>query len=94
MSGSPVLDRSPPVVADRIVRWSSWPLLALLVTFVVTGYAMSGRYGFGAVLDAKAALAAHNLCHGPLLALTVVHVLPATYLAMRRWGWIGGKTRK
>jgi hypothetical protein len=35
--------------------------------FVVTGYAMSGEYGFGRWLDAKAALAIHKICHLPLL---------------------------
>jgi len=94
MNGTPAMERSPHFIADRIVRWSSWPLLLFLVLFFVTGYAMSGRYGFGAIIDSKAALAVHKLCHAPLLALVVVHSVPAMYLAFRRWGWIGGKREK
>ncbi len=93
MSTQPVMARSPNFILDRIVRWSSWPLFVVLGIFFVTGYAMSGRYGFGAMMDAKRALAIHNLCHLPLLALAMIHSVPAMYLAFRRWGWIGRKNR-
>lgn len=83
------MDRSPHYILDRIVRISSWPLLLLLAVFFVSGYAMSNRYGFGSWFDAKRALTLHNLCHLPLIALTLLHALPAMYLAFRRWGWFG-----
>lgn len=83
------MERSPHFVLDRIVRWSSWPLIVFLLIFFVTGYAMSGHYGFGKLLDAKQALAIHKLCHLPLAALVVIHSAPAMYLAFRRWGWFG-----
>jgi hypothetical protein len=85
------MERSPHFILDRIVRWSSWPLIAFLLVFFATGYAMSGRYGFGGLLDAKQALAIHKLCHFPLAALVSIHSLPAMYLACRRWGWFGGR---
>jgi hypothetical protein len=69
----------------RIVWWSGWPLLPVLLAFLATGYAMSGRYGFGHWLDAKTALAWHKLLHTPLLILTLVHGLPASYLGIHRW---------
>jgi len=31
----------------RLVRWTGWILLPLLLAFFATGYAISGRYGFG-----------------------------------------------
>lgn len=70
----------------KTVRWSSWPLLLLILAFLATGYLISGRLGG---MDEARALAMHKLLHLPLLALLVVHVLPAGYLALRRWGWVG-----
>jgi len=72
----------------KLVRWSGWPLFAVVVGFVITGYAASGRYGFGRLLDAQEAMTWHKLLHAPLLALLLVHSLPAMYLAVKRWGWL------
>ncbi len=72
----------------KLVRWSGWLLLPLVLAFFATGYAMSGRYGFGVLAGEQAALALHKLLHLPLGLLVVVHVLPSCYLAMVRWGWI------
>ncbi len=72
----------------KIVRWSGWPLLPLLAMFLLTGYIMDGRYGFGKLLDEKSALTWHRLLHLPLMILVLVHSLPAVYLALLRWGWI------
>ena len=74
-------------VLNQIVRVSSWPLVLVVIVFLITGYAMSGNYGLGAMIDAKRALAIHKLLHGPLLALLLLHSLPAMYLAIRRWRW-------
>lgn len=72
----------------KLVRWTGWLLLPVVLAFFLTGYAMSGRYGLGALTDEKTALTLHKLLHLPLLLLTVVHVVPSTYLALIRWGWI------
>ncbi len=72
----------------RVVRWSSWPLLALLLGFFVTGYAIAGQYGFARWCDEKTALTVHRMLHWPLITLVLVHSVPAVYLAMQRWGWI------
>jgi hypothetical protein len=69
----------------RVVWWSGWPLLPVLLAFLGTGYAMSDRYGLGRLLDAKTALALHKLLHAPLLVLALVHAVPAVYLALSRW---------
>lgn len=76
----------------KVVRWSSWPLLALVLAFFATGYGISGRYGMGAWLDERTALALHKFLHLPLLVATLAHALPAVYLAMQRWGWIKRRT--
>ncbi len=72
----------------KIVRWSGWPLLPLVLVFLGTGYSMSGQYGLARFMDEKTALAVHKLGHLPLLGLLVAHTVPATYLALQRWGWI------
>jgi hypothetical protein len=72
----------------KVVRWSGWPLLPLILLFLLTGYIMDGRYGLSRVLDEKSALTFHRMLHVPLVVLVLAHSLPAAYLAIQRWGWI------
>jgi hypothetical protein len=72
----------------KTVRWSGWPLLPIILLFLLTGYIMDGRYGLGRLLDEKSALTFHRMLHLPLIVLVVVHSLPAAYLALQRWGWL------
>ena len=76
------------ILCLKLVRWTGWLLLPVVLAFLVTGYAMSGRYGLSALTDEKTALALHKLMHLPLGLLVLVHVVPAFYLALIRWGWI------
>jgi hypothetical protein len=76
------------VILLKMVRWSSWPLLLVIPGFLVTGYAMTGEFGFNHWLDEKTALTVHRMLHWPLIVLVLVHSLPAVYLALQRWGWI------
>jgi Ni,Fe-hydrogenase I cytochrome b subunit len=76
------------IVCLKLVRWTGWLLLPIVVAFFATGYAVSGRYGFGALTDEQTALTLHKLLHLPLVVLAVVHVLSSVYLAFVRWGWI------
>lgn len=75
-------------VCLKLVRWTGWLLLPVVLAFLATGYAMSGRYGFGTLADEKTALGLHKLMHLPLGLLVLVHVVPSLYLALVRWGWI------
>ena len=72
----------------KAVRWSGWPLLPLILLFLLSGYIMDGRYGFSRLLDERSALALHRMLHLPLILLVLAHSLPAAWLAMQRWGWI------
>ena len=72
----------------KTVRWSGWPLFPLVLLFLFSGYIMDGRFGLSRLLDEKAALTLHRMLHLPLIVLVFVHTLPATYLALQRWGWI------
>ena len=80
------------MISLKIVRWSGWLLLPLVMLFLLTGYIMDGRYGFGKLLDEKSALTFHRMLHLPLIVLVVAHVVPAVYLAFQRWGWIKPRT--
>lgn len=75
-------------VCLKLVRWTGWLLLPIVLAFLATGYAMSDRYGFGALADEKTALTLHKLMHLPLGVLIIAHVVPSLYLAFVRWGWI------
>ena len=76
----------------KTVRISGWFLLPIVLSYLVSGFALCGRYGFDKVIsDAKAA-DIHTTFIWALIGLLAMHVVPATYLAFRRWGWI--KRRK
>lgn len=72
----------------KTVRWSSWPLLVIVVAFMVSGYAMTGQFGCDQLMNEEAALKLHRSLHWLLIALLVAHCVPAVYLALVRWGWI------
>ena len=72
----------------KMIRWSGWLLLLVVMGFLLTGYIMDGRYGFDKLLDEKTALTLHRMLHLPLIVLVLAHVVPAMYLAFQRWGWI------
>jgi succinate dehydrogenase/fumarate reductase cytochrome b subunit len=76
------------VVCLKLVRWTGWLLLPVVIGFLVTGYIMSGQFGFGRWLDEQRGLTLHRLLHWPLLVLVLAHSVPAVYLALQRWGWI------
>jgi lipid-binding SYLF domain-containing protein len=76
------------IICLRLERWTGWLLLPVVLAFLATGYAMSGRYGLGVLASERAALTLHKLMHAPLAVLVVAHVVPSLYLAMFRWGWI------
>ena len=75
-------------VSLKLVRWSGWLILPVVLAFLLSGYAMTGRYGLGALMDEQSALAFHRRLHLPLVILTLAHSVPAMYLALQRWGWL------
>jgi cytochrome b subunit of formate dehydrogenase len=73
----------------KLVRITAWPLLVLLAVFFVSGYALCGMYGCDKWISLQTSQVIHSALDLPLLALFLIHALPAIYLAMRRWRWIG-----
>ncbi len=82
------------IVCLKLVRWTAWPLLLVILGFILTGYSIRGRYGLGRLMDGQTALSLHNLFHAPLIVLLVAHSLPAMYLAFQRWGWLAPFSRR
>ncbi|HOC57695.1 MAG TPA: hypothetical protein PKI20_18900 [Verrucomicrobiota bacterium] len=76
------------VIFLKIVRWSGWLLLPLILLFLLTGYILDGRFGLSRLLDTNSALTFHRMLHVPLIVLVLAHSLPAAYLAIQRWGWM------
>ena len=60
----------------KMMRWSGWLLLPVVILFLLTGYIMTGRYEFGKLLDEKSALMFHRMLHLPLIVLVLAHCLP------------------
>jgi Ni,Fe-hydrogenase I cytochrome b subunit len=75
-------------IVIRTLRFTSWFLLAFVLTYLTTGYMMSGQLTFGGRADPKLALAIHRLLHVPLMVMFGLHALGGIYLAMRRKRWI------
>ena len=72
-------------LAVRAIRLTGWFLLALVLSYLATGYGMTGRLK---VFDAETALAIHLGLHAPLILMFGVHSVSAIYLALRRKRWI------
>ena len=79
------------VICVRTVRITGWPLLALMILYLITGYVLCGQTALGRWIAVETALGVHRVFDVPLVALFVAHSLPAIYLALVRWGWVGKK---
>lgn len=77
----------------RTARATGWLLLVLMLLYMVTGLAMRGEFGLDRVLAYEPALAIHQAFIWPLIGIFAAHSLVTIYFAMRRWGWIGKRTK-
>lgn len=77
--------RTRNYILIKTLRVAGWGLLALLAAYLATGFAMSGEYGFGRLLEAQTAKFWHRLLHPPLVVLVVAHAAAASYFAWLRW---------
>ena len=69
----------------KIVRISSWILLALMLIYLTTGFALCGKFGLSGLIDSRQAMTLHKILDVPLLVVFLTHVIPSTYLAFKRW---------
>ena len=77
----------------KTARLSGWLLFALVLLYIVTGFALCGEYGVEKWIDVGTALAIHKIFEWPLVVIFSVHSLVTIYFAMRRWGWIKKRAR-
>ena len=77
--------RTRNYILIKTLRLAGWGLLVLALAYLATGFAMSGEYGFGRLMDAQTAKYWHRLLHPPLLVLLAAHAAAAIYFAWLRW---------
>jgi len=72
----------------KVNRISGYLLFVVIPLLVISGLAMTGRYGFGRVLSAEDAWKVHNAMRWPVIGLFLIHASLSWYFSFRRWGWI------
>ncbi len=77
----------------KIARITGWLLLIMVTLYILTGFALCGKFGFSKVIDVQTALEIHQIFDWPLIGIFLVHSVITIYFAFRRWGWIKKKTR-
>jgi len=77
--------RSTHLLLIKIVRLSGWFLLVVTLLYIMSGYALCGRFGFGRLIGPSSALRLHKTLNVPFVALFLLHSLPSIYLAVKRW---------
>jgi cytochrome b561 len=69
----------------KALRLAGWCLLAVMIGFLFSGYAMTGRWHLGRFVSAQEGKDWHLLLHIPLVVLLVAHAAPAAFFAWLRW---------
>lgn len=72
----------------KVLRISGWLLFLLVLLYILTGFALCGRYGFDNLVNYQTAFAVHKIFEWPLIVVFLAHSAAAIYFALRRWGWI------
>ena len=83
-----MLDRSLNHYLVKANRITGWALLALVLVFVPTGFAITGRYGFSTLVEPNLARDIHWTLVWPLIGVFVVHSILNVYFSFKRWGWL------
>jgi cytochrome b subunit of formate dehydrogenase len=76
------------VLLMKANRISCWLLLFLMIVFIITGYSMTGKFGFNKLIDKRSSTTIHLLLDIPLIILFLFHSFVSIYFAFLRWGWI------
>jgi sorbitol-specific phosphotransferase system component IIC len=73
---------------QKVNRISGYVLFPVILIFMLTGFGMTGRFGFDRVLSAQAAQRVHQALLWPVIGLFFIHSIASWYFSFRRWGWI------
>ena len=85
--------RSFSYYAVKTVRLTGWLLLPLTGVYILSGLVMCGHVNLGPRIGPQLANVPHRAFVWPLVVLVGLHSLGGVYLAFRRWGWIGRRTK-
>ncbi|MFC1586987.1 hypothetical protein ACFL54_01645 [Planctomycetota bacterium] len=72
----------------KINRITGWVLFALIIIFIFTGFASTGRYGFSKWMLPDKAVGIHQLLIWPVISIFVIHSMLNMYFSFKRWGWL------
>ena len=65
-----------------ISKISAWILLVLVIIYFITGFSMTGRFGFK-VVNPNTAFTIHSVLAIPLLIIILIHAVVSICLFMR-----------
>lgn len=74
----------------KVDRVAAWVLLVALILFFVTGYTMTGEYGFNKLVDVGYAIWVHTTLCEIVIALLAYHAGVRGYLELKRLGIFKG----
>ena len=77
----------------KTARISGWLLFVLVLLYIMTGFSLTGEFGFGRLISPQSALAVHEIFEWPLIAIFAVHSAITIHFALRRWGWIRTRSK-
>ena len=72
----------------KINRLTGWLLLPLMIVFIITGFAIVGKFGLNRWLSAEAAHRIHQVLTWPIIGIFCMHATLSVYFSLKRWGWI------
>ena len=72
----------------KVLRISGYVFFFVAVLMIMSGLAMTGRYGFDKLFSAETGWKIHSTLKWPVIGLVLVHGIVAWYLSFRRWGWV------
>lgn len=72
----------------KTTRISGYILFFVVALLIMSGLAMTGRYGFDRLFSPDTGCRIHTTLRWPVIGLFLIHAIITGYLSFRRWGWI------
>jgi len=69
----------------KISRFSAWVLLVLVIINFITGFSMTGRFGFNRLINVRTATLIHDNIWILLIIFFLLHAGISIYFALKRW---------
>jgi cytochrome b561 len=72
----------------KVLRTSGYVFFFVVVLMIMSGLAMTGRFGFDTLFSAGTGWKIHSTLKWPVIGLVLIHGVTAWYLSFRRWKWV------